>query len=167
MGARDRDVARRIAETFRLLERAVVLLVHDDQTQTRQRREYGEPRPEHDARIARLCRAPVLHTLCLVQRAVQADEAGLREARLHHGFELRRQRDLGHQHQHLPAAFENGVREAKVNLGLAAAGDAHQEERSERIHPAAHGLGGRELRRRRSILGPWFVASANARSPWS
>ena len=38
------------------------------------------------------------------------------------------ERDLGHQHQHLPARFQSRRRELQVNLGLAAGGDAPQQK---------------------------------------
>ena len=49
---------------------------------------------------------------------------------------LRGQADLGHQHQRLPAARETGGDGAQVDLGLAAAGDAVEQERAE---TAGHG----------------------------
>ncbi len=54
------------------------------------------------------------------------------EARGEARDELRRQRDLGHQHQRLLAARHDRFDRAQVDLGLAAAGDAVQQERCER-----------------------------------
>ena len=50
-----------------------MLFVNNDQSQFRQRREYRQPRAEHDARGARLRGNPVLQPLAFVQAAVQAD----------------------------------------------------------------------------------------------
>ena len=153
-GAQHGEVARRIAEPFRLLERAVVFLVHDDQWPGE--RQHREPRPEDDARVAGLGRAPVRQALRLVERAMEAHEPRSRETRLHHRFELRRQRDLGNEHQHLPAALHDLVRETKIDLGLAAAGDTQQQERGELADLPVHGrdgvrLCGSELMNRRRV----------------
>ena len=42
-------------------------------------------------------------------------------------FELRRQVDFRHQHQHLPAGRQHRSISAQIDLGLAAAGDAMQQ----------------------------------------
>ena len=47
-------------------------------------------------------------------------------------IELRRQVDLRHEHERLPAAREHRVGRAQVDLGLAAAGDAVQQDRARR-----------------------------------
>jgi hypothetical protein len=50
------------------------------------------------------------------------------EARRETLDQLRRQRDLGHQHEGLPALRNDGLDRAQVHLGLAAAGHAAQQE---------------------------------------
>lgn len=52
---------------------------------------------------------------------------------------LRRQGDLGHQHEGLLTAFERGACECEINLGLAAAGDAVEQEGC-KATAAAHGI---------------------------
>ena len=47
------------------------------------------------------------------------------------GFQLRRQADLGHEHQRLLAARQDLRDEVQINLGLAASSDAVQKERAE------------------------------------
>ena len=42
--------------------------------------------------------------------------------------ELRREPDLGHQHQRLPAACQHAIDGGQINLGLAAAGDSVQQQ---------------------------------------
>ncbi len=55
-----RDIARRVAHAFLLLVGRVVLLIDQDQPQTRQRREHRQPRAEHNVGMAgeRLHEAP-------------------------------------------------------------------------------------------------------------
>jgi uncharacterized protein (UPF0261 family) len=48
MRAPDRDIARRIAQAFLLLEGGVVFLIDDDKLQARHGHEHGEPGAEHD-----------------------------------------------------------------------------------------------------------------------
>ena len=79
-GAHDRQIARRVAEPFGLLERSVVLLVDDDEPELGQRREHGEPRAEHDAGAAGCARPASAQALALVQAAVQAGGARVRES---------------------------------------------------------------------------------------
>jgi hypothetical protein len=127
MRAPDRDVARRVAQAFLLLEGGVVFLVDDDQLQARQRHEHGEPGAEHDvgASLQRLEEAARARRIG--HAAVGADDVRGGKARRDTAFELRRQGDLGHQHQRLAAAREHGVDGAQIDLGLAAAGDAVQQ----------------------------------------
>ena len=67
---------------------------------------------------------------------------GVAEARLEAADGLRRQRDLGHEHDHALAALERRGRGAQVDLGLARARDAVQQpraaalDRGERAPPA-------------------------------
>ncbi len=80
----------------------------------------------------------------------------------------RRQRDFRHEHQHAAAGARDGGREAQVDLGLAAAGDAVQQRDVERARvgqrraaassaaacsPVSRRSGLGRLRRRRRPLG--------------
>jgi hypothetical protein len=126
-GAPDRDVARRIAHAFGLAERRVVFFVEHDAAQPGQRREHRQPRAEQDVRRARLCCRP-RHRACAVAHfAVHHVQAGMRKARRDARLQLRRQRDLGHQQQALPAGRDHGVDQPQIHLGLAAAGHAVQQ----------------------------------------
>ena len=140
--ARYGQVARRIAQAFGLLERAVLLLVHDDEAQCRQRREHREPGAQHDAGPPFGCRTPVVEALGFGKSAMKARSARAREAACHQRLELRRQRDLRHQQERLLACFERGGNRVQVDLGLAAAGDAEQKIRVIAAH-AAQDLGER------------------------
>jgi hypothetical protein len=112
VAAPDGQVARRIARAFLLLERRVVLLVDDDQPQARQRRKHRQPRAQHQVGLAQVRQQPVAQALRRRQAAVQADQHAARKARGKARFELRREVDLGHQHQHLAARASAARRRA-------------------------------------------------------
>jgi hypothetical protein len=126
--APDRHVARRVAQALLLLEGGIVLLVDHDQAQARQRHEYRKTGTEHNVgppglgveETARACR--------IGHATVGAHHVGVRKTRGDTTFQLRRKRDFGHQHQCLAAARQNFGNGAQVNLGLAAAGHAVQQE---------------------------------------
>jgi hypothetical protein len=92
---------------------------------------------------------PVGEALRRRQRAVQRDDVAAGEALGEARFQLRRQVDLGHQHQRLPPERERALGRAQVDLGLAAAGHAMQQHgRCRRV--AAERL---ELLQRLRLLG--------------
>ncbi len=127
--APDREVARRVARAFLLLVRRVVLLVDDDQAEPRQRGEHRQARAEDQIGEAELRRQPAAQSLRRRQPAVQGDDPAAGEAAREALDQLRRQVDLGHQHQRLPAGGEHLLGGAQIDLGLAAAGDAVQQRR--------------------------------------
>jgi hypothetical protein len=127
MRAPDRHVARRVTQAFLLLERGVVFLVDDDQLQARHGHEDREPGAEHDVGVTGKRFEEAARTRRVGHAAVGADDVRGGEARGDATFELRRQGDLGHQHQGLAAAREHGIDGAQIDLGLAAAGDAVQQ----------------------------------------
>ncbi len=85
---------------------------------------------------------------------MQADHPRRREALRHAALELRRERDLGHQHQHLAAGRKHLLCDAQIDLGLATAGDALQQPGTKACGRRAdlvdhcHLLGGQGRRRR-------------------
>ena len=75
----------------------------------------------------------------------------------------RRQRDLGHHQQHAAARLAHRAREAQVDLGLAAAGDAVQQRGVIRAPPAR---AAQRVERRLLLVGerrPVDVASVRRR----
>ncbi len=126
-GAPDRDVARRIAQAVLLLERGIMFFVDDDQLQARHGHEYGETRAEDDLGAAAQRLDEAARTRRIGHAAIGANDVRAGKARRNAAFELRRQRDLGHQHQCLAAARENRVDGAQIDLGLAAAGHPVQQ----------------------------------------
>ena len=148
--AHDRQVARGVAEAFLLLERAVVLLVDDDQARPRERAEHSGARADDDAGAALAGTAPRRQPFAVAQVRVQHRQRRV-EARAKACDQLRRERDLGHEHQRLLAARDDGGDRAQIDLGLAAAGHAIQQMRREAAERAAdplHGLALRIVQRR-------------------
>ncbi len=142
--AHQREVAAGVPESLLLLVGSVVLLVHDDQAERRHRREHGRARADHDRRAAGARRAPGLEPRAVGQRGMQRDDRrgeALAKAR----DELRRQRDLGDQHQRAAARRQHPLDEAQVDLRLAAAGDAVQQECGEAPERGADGRDRRAL----------------------
>ena len=93
-----------------------------------------------------------------VRPLCSVDDGCARKARDEARHQLRRQVDLGHQHQGLASEREGPVGRAQVDLGLAAAGDAVQQHRPRlaRRHRrgdalAGLGLGRRQGRRRGGV----------------
>ncbi len=122
-----RGVAAVVAQHLALLVGGLVLLVDDDQPQRRERREHRRARPhDHVERAAARQlpgASPLAHREVRVQHADARAEAAAELA--HH---LRPQRHLRHQHQGLPAGGAHALGGAQVELGLAAGGDAVEQQ---------------------------------------
>ena len=108
-----------------------MLLVDDDHAEPGERREHRRARADRDPRVAAAQPRPLAQPRGLRQPGVQ-DRDEVAEPRAKPRGELRRQRDLGHQHQRGAPGGERGRDHPQVDLGLAAAGHAVQEERRER-----------------------------------
>jgi hypothetical protein len=147
----DGHVAGGITQAFLLLERTVVLLIDHDQRELGQRREHGQPRAKNDARVAARRRGPRRGSRHVLERAVQHRDARLGESFAKAGLELRRQADLGYQHQRLTARFEHAGDDVQVDLGLAAARDAMQQPGAEAAKAGGDGLRGAGLIRCRGV----------------
>ena len=128
LAAIDREVARRVTGAFLALVGRVVLLVDHDQPEARHGAEHRQPRAEHDVGAAQVGRQPVLEPLCRGETAVQGHDQAARKALGKSGFELRSQVDFRHQHQRLSPALQHAGDGAQVDLGLAAAGAAVQQD---------------------------------------
>ena len=130
LGAAHGDVAPVVAQHLALLVGGLVLLVHDDELEVRQRREHRRARAHHHVERAAAGQLPVAPPLAHRQvRVEQADPR--REAPAERRHDLGAQRHLGHQHQRLPARLARGVGGAQVDLGLAARRHAVQQQRGE------------------------------------
>ena len=112
-----------------LLVGPLVGLVDDDQAEVGLRREDRRARADHDVERPGRGLLPLVVGLAEREAGVEhADAAGEALGEAAHG--LGGERNLGHQHEPAPAE-PRGVRErVEVDLGLAAAGDAVQQQRA-------------------------------------
>src|SRR5690606_26381909 len=92
----DGQLACVVARRFRLLVARLVLLVHDDRTEVRDRREDGRARTDRDATLAAAESAPRVVALTVRQRGGQ-DGDDVTELCAEAGNRLRRERDLRYQ----------------------------------------------------------------------
>ena len=104
-----------------------MLLVDADHAERRQRREDGRPGADDDRRLAGDDPLPLVPPLGLREAGVEQRNP-VAEARAEAAERLRCQRDLGHEHDRAPAGSEGGLAGADVDLGLAAAGRAGEED---------------------------------------
>ena len=104
-----------------------MLLVHDDQADPRQRREDRGAGAHDDAHVAGGGGVAHRPALAVGEPGVQHGDL-IAEARGEAARGLRRERDLGHQHEHRAAARERALGGAQVHLGLARARDAVEQE---------------------------------------
>ena len=133
-----RKIARRVAKSFVLLVRGIVLLVDDDQGETRQRAEHGGTRADDDARLAAMGRAPGIAALGAPQPRMHRHHAGAKApAKTLH--QLRRQRNFRHQDQRLSALRDRRGDDPHIDFGLAAARDPIKKMRREAVQSRGHG----------------------------
>ncbi len=128
--AHHRQIAPVVADAFLLLERGIVLLVDDHHAERPHRREHRRPRAERDADLAGAQTPPGRQPLARRQPAVQHRHV-LAEARPKPRRQLRRQRDLGHQHQGALPGRARRRDDPQVDLRLPRAGHAVQEKAGE------------------------------------
>jgi hypothetical protein len=110
-----------------LLVGGVVLLVDADQADSAHRREHGRACADDDARRPARDPLPFVPPLRLREARVQ-DRDGVPEARPEASDRLRRERDLGHEHDRPEAPLERRRGGLEVDLRLAAARGAVEEE---------------------------------------
>ncbi len=140
-----------------------MLLVDHDQAEPLDRREHRRARPHAHARLALAQPPPLLAALGRGEARVQ-HRHGLAEARDEATHDLRRQRDLGDQHDRPPAPRERTRRRAQVDLGLARAGDAVQQQRG-RSSPVLSAERAFEPLQRRPLVGGQRGAARRAAPP--
>ena len=152
--AEDRHVARVVANALFLLERRVVLLVDDDEAERVDRREERAASADRDVDLAAAKPRPHVEALARREPRVQHRDV-VAEASAEARDELRRERDLRHEHDGAATELLRLGDGAQVDLGLARAGDAVEQERlcadlgrerrRERVHRDLLRVGGREL----------------------
>ena len=133
------DRAGVVARIRLLLVRGVVFLVDADHAERRERREHGRARADHDGRLTGDDSLPLVPPLGLREARVQQRHA-VAEARTKAAERLRRERDLRDEDDRAAAGGEGGCAGADVDLGLAAAGRAGEEDvasagRQQRLDP--------------------------------
>ena len=149
LAAVERQIPRGIAGALLLLVAGVVLFIDHDQLQLRHRGEHRHARAQHDACGAGVCGQPALEALCRRQTAVHGDDGVFPKAFTHTGFELGGEVDFRDQDQGLCriVGLQHLCHSVQVDLGLAAAGAAKQQERAGMGGYLLQGLG--LLRRQR------------------
>ena len=141
VSAHQRQVAGVVAQAFLLLIRTVVFFVDDDQARVLHRGEQRRTCTDDDVGFAVAGGQPGIKALTVVHGRVQQGDAGV-EALLETRQGLRAEVDLGDQHQRLLTGFQGFADQLQVHLGLAAAGDAGQQEGAEAVKALAHGVEG-------------------------
>ncbi len=131
------DGARVVAGIGLLLERGVVLLVHANEAEPAHRREDRRPRADDDPRVAAGDPLPLVAALGVGQARVQ-ERNRVAEPRAEATDRLRRERDLGHEHDRPQPALERGRRSLEVDLCLAAPGRAVEQEVAAALVESAH-----------------------------
>ena len=122
-----RHVPRRVAEALLLLVGEVVLLVHDDDARPGQGHEHRRARAHDHRHLARARLQPRAQPLGLGQAGVQHGHRHRQAApEAVHG--LRREGDLGDEHQGLPPGLDHALDDPQVDLGLAATGHPLEQE---------------------------------------
>lgn len=121
------DDARVVARRLILLVAHVLLLVEDDETDVIGRREERRTRADDDARLIAAHAQDGVVALREAQAAVHNDEI-IGKVRLEGHDDLSRQRDLRHEHDDAAPGRAHALGELDVDLCLAAARDALQEE---------------------------------------
>ena len=178
LGAAAGDGAGVVAGVALLLVGGVVLLVDDDQAEVADRGEDGGAGADADAGLAAAQAPPLVVALAGREGRVEDREA-VAEPGPEAGHRLRREADLGDEHDRPPAALQRRLDRGQVDLGLARAGDPVQQQLARRSGlaveggddgvdgvPAARaaGRGARRGRRGRSRRGRGAGASCGSRS---
>ncbi len=156
MRPEDSHVARVVARSLLLLERAVVFLVDDDETELLHGREKRRARANGDRHASRAKPAPHEMALLFREPAVNHGDV-IAEARAESADELGRQRDLGHENERAFARREARGDGPQVDFRFTRARHAIEKERL-RVAPRdrrRERLGGGVLRARQHR---WDVA---------
>jgi hypothetical protein len=127
MRAEQGHVTRVVTHPFLLFERRIVLFVHADQPQIRDRRKQRRASTDRDAKRVVSQTAPHLRALGATEPAVQNCDL-LAEARSKSTYQLRRQRDLWNQHDGAAAAFQALGDGVQVHLGFSRTRHSLQQE---------------------------------------
>ena len=170
------DVARVVPRRLGLLVRGVVRLVDDEEPEVRKRREHGRAGAHDGVHVATSRPLPLGGALAVREAAVEQRNA-VPEPRDEAADESRSEGDLGDEKNATPSGRDRPFQRREIDLGLAAARDAVEEElavaagfdrrgdRRDRISPGrASGRGGGPRRPpRRAARGRRGVPSRRPR----
>ncbi len=150
------DTARVVTRVPLVLVGALLLLIDDDQAELAHRGEHRRARTHAHPRLAAAKSQPFVVALAAAKRRMQ-DRDHVAEARLKAPQHLWRQSDLGHQHDRRAAGLERRLHRMQIDLGLARAGDAVQQETVARLRIARQGGRAPTVRHagERSAAAPW------------
>ena len=126
-GALCGDGARVVARVGVLLVRGIVFLVDHDQPEPADRRKHGRPRANDDPRVAARDALALVAPLGLGQSGMENRDL-IPEARPHAADGLRRERDLGNEDDRAEATLEHRHARLEVDLRLAGAGRAVEQD---------------------------------------
>ncbi len=135
-----------VPRRFVLLVRRVVLFVDDDEPEVFDGREHGGAGADDEIHVASSDPVPLIMTLAVGHAAVLNRHAIAERGPELRGH-LRRQRDLGDEHQDAASEGDGVARQPHVQLRLAAAGHAVQQRRVKALL-----VGQRGQRRERGLL---------------
>ncbi len=138
MGPHHRQIPRVVAKAVLLLEGAVVLLVDDDDAEVLERREHRGSGADQNGGTTVAAGEPGIEPLPVVHGGVHCHHGHV-EAAAKAVDGLGGEADFRHHHQRLLARLEQGLEDAEVNLGLAGARDAVQQEGTELVALAGDG----------------------------
>ena len=123
-----RGVAGVITRSAFLFERAIVFFIDNDSSQSRQRCEECRARTDDDIDFTSACRAPRFGAVAVGDVAVEDGDSFDSQTLFEAFGGLWRQRDFRNEHDGLLAGGEDAFEEAQIDFGLAAAGDAMEQE---------------------------------------
>ena len=129
-----------------------MFFINDQQPGPRHWREDRGTGADDDGRVAAACALPGAETFTLAEPGVQHGK-GYRKTCLEAFYQLRGQADFRHQQQCLPAAREYLLDDLQIDLGLAAAGDAFQQETLKVVEVFQHLVDGVLLCRVQDVAG--------------
>ncbi|MNM38523.1 hypothetical protein D3C81_492800 [compost metagenome] len=138
MGPHHREIPGVVAKTVLLLEGAVVFLVDDDDAEVLERGEHRGAGADQDGGSAVAAGEPGIEPLPVVHGGVHRHHRHL-EATAEAVDGLGGEAYFRHHHQGLLARLEQGLEDAQVDLGLAGARDAVQQEGAELVALAGDG----------------------------
>ncbi len=124
--AHDRDVATVISRRFLLLKGGIVLFVHDDEAEVRERCEYRRPGAHDNRHFAAPDAVPLIVSFAFGETAVLNGNQIAERLAKRRG-DGGRQGNLRHENEHRPSMLQHCLSEPEIHLGLARPGYALEQ----------------------------------------